>query len=232
MTRNVALTALVGRAFRAPNIQERAYFGIVSDGTTYVEQNPDLGPETGLNTELGFKVQYARYSGGFNVYRNDLQDFISLVIDGKYNGTNLDLARFENIAEARIEGAELELQALLSDRWTAFGSVAYSRGTDERTGEPLPLIAPLKGVLGARYERPRWWGELSTRMMSRNDRVAPGYEETPGFTVYDIRGGYSFAMGLSLQAAVENLSDKAYHEPFNIRLEPGRSLRVSVAYRF
>lgn len=232
VTRNVALTALVGRAFRAPNIQERAYFGIVSDGTTYVEQNPDLGPETGLNTELGFKVQYDRYSGGFNIYRNDLQDFISLVIDGKYNGTNLDLARFENIAEARIEGAELELQALLSDRWTAFGSVAYSRGTDERTGEPLPLIAPLKGVLGARYERPRWWGELSTRMMSRNDRVAPGYEETPGFTVYDIRGGYSFAMGLSLQAAVENLSDKAYHEPFNIRLEPGRSVRVSVAYRF
>ncbi|MCU0293736.1 MAG: TonB-dependent receptor, partial [Thermoanaerobaculaceae bacterium] len=113
-----------------------------------------------------------------------------------------------------------------------FGSVAYSRGTDERTGEPLPLIAPLKGVLGARYERPRWWGELSTRMMSRNDRVAPGYEETPGFTVYDIRGGYNFALGLSLQAAVENLSDKAYHEPFNIRLEPGRSLRVSVGYRF
>ncbi|HPS77646.1 MAG TPA: TonB-dependent receptor [Thermoanaerobaculaceae bacterium] len=232
VTPNVALTALVGRAYRAPNIQERAYFGVVSDGTTYVEQNPDLHPETALNAELGFKVRYDRYSGGFNVYRNTLRDFITLVIDGKYNGTPLDLARFQNIAGARIEGAELNLQAWLSAHWTAFGSVAYSRGTDERTNEPLPLIAPLKGVLGARYEQARWWGELATRMVRRNDRVATGFTETPGFATYDLRAGYRFAMGLSLQAALENLSDKAYHEPFNTRFEPGRSARVSVGYRF
>ncbi|HNX50210.1 MAG TPA: TonB-dependent receptor, partial [Thermoanaerobaculaceae bacterium] len=95
-----------------------------------------------------------------------------------------------------------------------------------------PLIAPLKGVLGARYEQARWWGELATRMVRRNDRVATGFTETPGFATYDLRAGYRFAMGLSLQAALENLSDKAYHEPFNTRFEPGRSARVSVGYRF
>lgn len=238
VTPNVALNASVGRAFRAPNLQERAYYGFVSGNLAYIEQNPNLDPETALNAELGFKVRYDRYTGSFTVYRNSVRDFIAFSYTGatipnpRPGQPPIDVARFENVDKALIEGAEIELEAVLVDRWTAFVSAAYCRGTDERTDEPLPLIAPLKGRLGVRYERSRYWGELATRMVARNDRVAPGYQETPGFAVYDVRAGYRFAMGLSLQAAVENLSDKAYAEPFNIRYEPGRNVRVSVGYKF
>jgi outer membrane receptor protein involved in Fe transport len=55
---------------------------------------------------------------------------------------------------------------------------------------------------------------------------------SPGFTVYDLRGGIDLSHGLSVQAAVENLTDKAYHEPFNRRLEPGRNFRMSLGYKF
>ncbi|HPC83379.1 MAG TPA: TonB-dependent receptor [Thermoanaerobaculaceae bacterium] len=237
-TPNVALNASVGRAFRAPNLQERAYFGFVSGNLAYIEQNPDLDPETSLNAELGFKVRYDRYSGGFTAYRNSVKDFIAFSYTGRTipnprpGQPPIDVARFENVSNARIEGAELDLQAGLSARWTAFGSVAYARGTDERTDEPLPLIAPLKGRLGVRYEQSRFWGEVAARLVARNDRVAPGYEKTPGFAVYDLRLGYRLEAGLVLQAAVENFTDKAYAEPFNLRLEPGRNLRASIGYRF
>jgi hemoglobin/transferrin/lactoferrin receptor protein len=232
VTRNVALTALVGRGFRAPNIQERSFFGLASTGDTYIQQNPNLKSETSLNYELGFKVRYARYSGGFNVYQNNVNDFIGLVFLGADPETGLDLAQFENTERATIRGAEFQLETYLTDTWTAFGNVTYIRGTDDKTGDPLPLIAPVKGVLGVRYQQPTWWGELGTRMVARQDQVPPGYETTPGFAVLDLRGGYEFNMGLTLQAAVENVGNVAYHEPFNVRLEPGRNVKLSVGYTF
>lgn len=237
-TPSLALNASIGRAFRAPNLQERAYYGFVSGNLAYLEQNPDLDPETALNVELGFKVRSGHHAGSFTVFRNSVKDFIAFSYTGRtipnprQGQPAIDIARFENLDRARIEGVEIDLQAVLSERWTAFGSVAYSRGTDERSGQPLPLIAPLKGRLGAHFEQARWWCELAARMVARNHRVAPGYEETPGFSVYDLRAGYRFAIGLALQAAVENCTDKAYAEPFNLRYEPGRNLRLSVGYRF
>jgi len=231
VTKNVALTALVGRGYRAPNIQERSFFGFASTGDTYINQNPDLKSETSLNYELGFKVRYARYSGGFNVYQNNVNDFIGLAFLGP-DDSGLEQAQFQNTERATIRGAEFQLETYLTDSWTAFGNLTYIRGTDDKTGDPLPLIAPVKGVLGVRYQQPRWWGELDTRMVARQDEVPTGYEQTPGFAVVDLRGGYEFNMGLTLQAAVENVGNVAYHEPFNVRLEPGRNVKLSVGYKF
>jgi hemoglobin/transferrin/lactoferrin receptor protein len=232
VTSNIALTALVGRGFRAPNIQERSYFGLATTGDTYIQQNPNLKSETSLNYELGFKVRYARYSGGFNVYQNNIKDFINLVFLGTDPQTGLELAQFANTDRATIRGAEFQLESNLSESWTAFGNLSYSRGRDDKTGEPLALIAPLKGVLGVRYQQPRWWGELSSRMVARENRVPVGETATPGFATVDIRGGYELPSGLLLQAAVENVGNVAYHEPFNVRLEPGRNVKLSVGYTF
>ncbi len=231
-TNHVALTALVGRGFRAPNIEERSFFGLATTGDTYIQQNPNLKPEHSLNYELGFKVRYARYAGSFNVYQDNVRDFINLAFLGTDPQTGLELAQFQNTDRATIRGAEFQLESYISDRWAAFGNVSYSRGSDDKTGEPLPLIAPLKGVIGVRYQHPRWWGELASRMVARETRVPPGETSTPGFATVDFRGGYAFAGGLSLQAAVENLGNVAYHEPFNVRLEPGRNLKVAVGYKF
>jgi hemoglobin/transferrin/lactoferrin receptor protein len=235
LTNSVSLDAVVGRGFRAPNIQERSFFGLASTGDTWIEQNPDLSSETSLNYEAGFKVRYARYSGGLTVYYNDVRDLIALVFHGTDPVTGLDLARFENVDKAVIQGAEFDLQAYLTNDWTAFGSLAYSKGDNKVLDQPLDFIPPLKAVVGVRYQRPAWWSEFSLRAVGSQDRVPtlpePG-TPSPGFTVYDLRGGVEIAHGLTAQLAVENLTDKAYHEPFNIRLEPGRNFRMSLGYTF
>ncbi|NWF99441.1 MAG: TonB-dependent receptor [Thermoanaerobaculaceae bacterium] len=237
VTPHVQLTASVGRGFRAPNLQERSYTGLVSTGDTWVVQNPNLGPETSFNIDAGFKVRYDRYAGQFTVFRNAVDDFITFEFLGEDPNTGLMLSRFANIKAATLQGAEFELHAFLDPAWTAFGVASYTRGTDDSTGDPLPLIPPLKVVLGARYEHPRWWGELSTRIVARQDRIPPDtpadtYEETPGFTVFDLRAGTELGAGFHLQVAVDNLLDKAYHEPFNRRLESSRNVRTTVVYRF
>jgi len=237
VTPHVQLTASVGRGFRAPNLQERSYTGLVSTGDTWVVQNPNLGPETSFNIDAGFKVRYDRYAGQFTVFRNAVDDFITFEFLGEDPNTGLMLSRFANIKAATLQGAEFELHAFLDPAWTAFGVASYTRGTDDSTGDPLPLIPPLKVVLGARYEHPRWWGELSTRIVARQDRIPPDtpadtYEETPGLTVFDLRAGTELGAGFHLQVAVDNLLDKAYHEPFNRRLESSRNVRTTVVYRF
>jgi hemoglobin/transferrin/lactoferrin receptor protein len=235
LTPSVALNAVIGRGFRAPNVQERSFFGLASTGDTWIEQNPNLSSETSLNYEAGFKVRYQRYSGGLTLYHNDVRELIGLVFTGTDPNTHLALARFENIDKATIRGAEFDLETYLSDSWTVFGNLAFSRGDNEVTNQPLDFIPPFKAVAGVRYQQPQWWSEFSLRAVDNQSRVPtlpePG-TPSPGFTVYDLRGGIDLSHGLSVQAAVENLTDKAYHEPFNRRLEPGRNFRMSLGYKF
>jgi hemoglobin/transferrin/lactoferrin receptor protein len=235
VTNHVQLTGTIGRGFRAPNIQERSFYGLVSTGDTFFVQNPDLDPEISLNYEAGFKVRYPRYSGGLSVYYNDLTDFIGFEFTGTDPETGLALGRLANIAAATIYGAEFQLETFLGEAWTVFTTLAYSRGEDDTLNQPLDFIPPPKAIVGARYQVPRWWVEGSIRIVDNQDRVPtlpePG-TPSPGFTTYDLRGGFDLGVGFTVQAAVENLSDKAYAEPFNIRLEPGRNVRVSVGYKF
>lgn len=235
VTDHVDLTASVGRGFRSPNLQERAFSGEVSEPGFYLVQNPDLGSESSLNYELGFKVRYDRYYGGVNVFYSDVKDLITFVELGPDPADpRITLIQYDNVEQATIQGVELELETLFLDRWTAFTNFAYTKGDNDTESQPLGFIQPMKLVLGVRYAGHRWWSEGSARIMGRYDRPPSGLEEdeTPGFTVYDLRAGYDFESGLSLMASLENLTDKVYAEPFNNRPEPGRSLRLGVRYRF
>jgi hemoglobin/transferrin/lactoferrin receptor protein len=227
----------VARGFRTPNLQERSFTGLATNGEAFILQNPDLDSESSWNYEIGTKVRYDRYSGGLHVFYNDLTDFITLEFLGVVDpDLGIELAQFANIEKATIWGIELDLEAILANAWTAFGSVAYIEGDNNITNEPLPTIPPLKVILGVRYQRTNWWSEANLRFLDRQTRLPeddPFFETgTDGFVVYDLRGGYDFNFGLGVLVALENITDKLYNEPYNNRPEPGRNLRMTVRYRF
>jgi hemoglobin/transferrin/lactoferrin receptor protein len=237
VTDNVNLTGLVARGFRTPNLQERSFFGLATNGEAYIIQNPDLSSESSWNYEIGTKVRYDRYTGGLHFFYNDLTDFITLEFLGIDDPDfGVELAQFANVAKATIWGAEFDLQAIFADWWTAFGSIAYIEGDNATTNEPLSSIPPLKVILGLRYQRSAWWTEANLRFLDRQTRLPqsdPDFETgTTGFTVYDLRGGYDFNFGLGFLIALENITDKLYNEPYNNRPEPGRNFRATVRYRF
>ncbi len=239
VTEHVNVTGLVARGFRTPNLQERSYTGISTDQTTFILQNPDLDSESSWNYEIGTKVRYEQYSGGLHFFYNDLTNFITLVFldpSESPDPKTLDAAQFQNIAKAKIWGVEFDLEAIFANWWTAFGSVAYIKGENNTTSEPLPSIPPLKVVFGVRYQRSNWWSEANLRFLDRQTRLPedhPFFETgTTGFTVYDLRGGYDFNSGLGFLVALENITDKLYNEPYNNRPEPGRNFRMTARYRF
>jgi hemoglobin/transferrin/lactoferrin receptor protein len=244
VTDNVNLTGLVARGFRTPNLQERSFFGLATNGQAYILQNPDLSSESSWNYEIGTKVRYSRYSGGLHFFYNDLSDFITLEFleldDERCTSPpappGVQCAEFANIDKATIWGAEFDLEAIFADWWTAFGSIAYMQGDNKTTNEPLSTIPPLKVILGLRYQRVQWWTEANMRFLDRQTNLPesdPFFDTgTIGFTVYDLRGGYDFNFGLGFLVAIENITDKLYNEPFNNRPEPGRNFRVTARYRF
>ncbi|MCG6948034.1 MAG: TonB-dependent receptor [Acidobacteria bacterium] len=244
VTDHVNLNALVARGFRTPNLQERSYFGLATNGEAYILQNPGLSSESSWNYEIGTKVRYERYSGGLHLFYNDLSDFITLefldlddpICASPPAPPGIQCAEFANIAKATIKGVEFDLEAIFANWWTAFGSIAYMEGDNESTGEPLSTIPPLKVLLGLRYQRSAWWTEANLRFLDRQTDLPeddPFFDTgTVGFTVYDLRGGFDFDFGLGFIASVENITDKLYNEPFNNRPEPGRNFRVTARYRF
>jgi hemoglobin/transferrin/lactoferrin receptor protein len=236
LTEHVNLVGLLARGFRTPNLQERSFTGLATNGEAFIIQNPDLDSESSWNYEAGFKVRYERYSGGVQFFYNDLTDFITFEFLGPDPVTGIELAQFANVEKATIKGVELDLQAIFAKWWTAFGSLAYLEGDNDTTGEPLASIPPLKVVVGLRYQRPAWWIEADLRFLDGQDRLPesdPFFDTgTTGFTVYDLRGGYEFGFGLGVLVALENVTDELYNEPFNNRPEPGRNLRTTLRYRF
>lgn len=241
LTDHVELTALMGRAFRAPNIQERAYNGAVSEPGYWLVQNPDLDSEQTVTTEAGFKVHYDSYFGAFTVYNNDIEDLITYVELGPDPDTGLNLVRYDNIDQATIRGVEVELQALLTAGWRMFGSYAWTHGDHDTTGEPLGFIPPWKLVIGARFEAARWWVEGRARVAGEQDRlteevraaVDDGERPPVGdFTVVDVHAGCRVTDRINLRATLANALDELYSEPFNLRPDAGRSLRMSMSYSF
>jgi len=239
LTKSVELTALIGRGFRAPNIQERAFTGSVSEPGYWVVQNPDLSSESSINYEIGFKLRYDRYFGGINFFYNNISDLITFVELGTDPDSGLNLIAYDNIDDATIQGIEIELETILSENWTLISNYSYTEGDNNSTHEPLEFIPPWKLVLGLRYETPKWWVEMTGRHAGRQTRlpsdenIASGDGAPVGdFTTADLRAGYAFESGLSLRATLSNLFDEVYAEPYNLRPEAGRSLRASIGYSF
>lgn len=239
LTKAVELTALIGRGFRAPNIQERAFTGSVSEPGYWVVQNPDLSSESSTNYEIGFKFRYDRYYGGLNFFYNDISDLITFVDLGQDPDSGLNLIAYDNIDEATMKGIEFELDTILNARWSLISNFSYTEGDNDTTGEPLDFVPPWKVVLGLHFQAKSWWAEATWRYVGKQTRLpsdeniaSPTDAPVGDFTTADLRAGYSFDNGISLRATLSNLFDELYAEPYNLRPEAGRSLRASIGYSF
>ena len=120
--------------------------------------NPNLRPEVGKNKEAGLNLKYDgmfppgdSFRGKFNVFRNDVEDYIDLVGFGAASSgaavrrSFIQFYQYQNIAHARIEGFEAET---LYDAGTWFVGVAGHLIRTARTPRPIsdwPLQHPREG---------------------------------------------------------------------------------------
>jgi hemoglobin/transferrin/lactoferrin receptor protein len=240
LTNRVNLTANVGRAFRAPTLLERFFFGPHQD--TVDIGDPDLDPETSLSVDLGLKANYDRFTGTVSLFYNRIDDYIVKRRTGVTDpDSGLEITSWGNVDRAELYGFEGEADLALISGFSLFGTISFVRGRNKETDADLPEIPPLKGTYGILYENhPRrdWylWSEFAAHSAARQDNVAPWETETPGYTTFDFRFGLDFKQNASLVFSAENLTDKSYHDHLSRvtwqNEQPGRSLGVKITWRW
>lgn len=233
--------AQYGRGFRAPPYGD-ANIGFTNLAFGYTAiANPDLQPETSDGYEVGLRGDFdAGYFevAGFNNRYDDLIE--SLVPIGVVGG--LQVYQSQNVAEARIYGVELrgglDLATLSSGLagWSVKSSVAWARGTNEVTDQPLNSVDPLKGVLGIAYEPADgvWGVELIGTAVDRKSQVnqSTGFLFVPpGYVTLDLLLHADIGERLRINAGIFNLTDRKYWDWTDVRGRAATDTTVDRATR-
>jgi hemoglobin/transferrin/lactoferrin receptor protein len=245
---------IYAEGYRAPAVTETLVAGIhpAPPQFTFLP-NPGLKPEVGMNKEFGINWRYDNVlrpgdalRAKFNIYRNDLDNYIDLKFLGPGQGAGGQRCRnfvvffceqYQNITKARIEGVEFESNYDAGD-W--FGGLAGSHivGKDITNSLPLATIPPdqVTTTLGARFLDRRLtvsvrWQAVAAK--NPND-IPPGpeapagakqgppyaYFPTAAFNLVHLYMGYQINPDALMSFSVENLFNEQYSRYLDVYPNP------------
>jgi len=242
---SLALTANLGRAWRAPTL-----FELFSNGPHLGEARYEIGdqtlkPEAGTNADVGMRWQRARVRVELAGYRNAVGRFIYITpTDSFVHVTPTDSLRVYRYAQAdaRLLGAEAGVEAEVATPLTVRARVDAVRGTNRATSEPLPLVPPARGALGAELhgaalgwaDRAYVGAEVETA--TRQTRLNPLDVATTGYTLLNLSAGIErplLGRDAHIDLAVRNLTNVSYRSFLSrykeFALDPGRNITLRVS---
>jgi hemoglobin/transferrin/lactoferrin receptor protein len=237
LTENIHILANIGRAFKAPTLQERYFKGTAQVG--YLYGNPDLNSEFSLNLDGGIKWKFNRVNGEFNLFRNQIDNLIVM----KPINVSADTFLYDNVGKAKIYGGEFQANLNISQQLAFFMNAAYVYGQDIKLGEPLPKMPPLEGLLGLRFEGSshKYWLEISARIVNHQNRVTTNELTTPGYQLYNFSSGINLDKFLKLSSPlfltfnVKNIFNKSYRDHLSSVTwwdAPGRNIVLGLRSSF
>jgi iron complex outermembrane receptor protein len=247
---SVRLGASVSRAHRTPDFNELYSNGPHLAANSYDVGDPSLGGETGLGADAFLRVTSSRMTGEIAFFSNWLTDYIFPSSRGRFEtGAQGNRPRFQYTnEEAHFLGAEGELQVGLGGAWVLQTSASYVRArfTSDRAPIPVlvgadttfvaastspPLIPPLNGRAGIRYETPRWFGGVAVKWAAPQERLGDFETRTSGYATGTLDAGARLLLGgrfHTLTLRVDNVMDAEYRDHLSrikeILPQPGRSL--------
>jgi len=196
--------------------------------------NPNLQPEVGKNKEVGINLKYDNifnagdsFRGKINVFRNDITDFIDLVgstpippILFATPGLFSQFFQFQNIAQARIEGLEVET---LYDAGLWYVGVAghLIQGKNVATNVGLATITPrkLSTTGGVRLLDRRLILAAQWASFGPNNNVPAGFLPSTGYDLINLYLTWNATKDITFTASIDNVLNQ-YYRPYAI---PGSS---------
>ncbi len=246
LTNDMDLSLNTGRSFRAPSLEES--FKYIDLGSMVRLGDPNLDPEKGYSIDLGLRIWKPKFNFKVNGFVNWLSDMIveeSGEFIYSYTTGIVDTIPAlinANVDKARLYGVDMSFQYNFYKNFVLHGSGSYVRGEDTKNETDLPLIPPMNGRLGLKYNIPKYFGmDLIAIGFADQNNVADGESETKGFARFDFMIhstliNIDFAK-LQLFGGVENIGDRAYSNHLStnrgaIDIEPGRNFYIKVKILF
>ena len=217
------LSGNVGTGLRFPSLSERFFTGTTGRGG--VVGNPDLDPESSINSDIGLRWFGSRlFVGGYAFY-NRIDDYIERI------EVEPDVLTFVNLSSGYIAGLEAEgsFQVSAAAR-IDFGGQTI-QGKDD-ADHPLADIPADRLFAGGQLRRGRWW--LEGRFEHRFDKTDPasGEKKIPDANLLRLALAYEFSDRLRLILDTRNLLDEQYFNSADdkVPLAPGRSVGISLRW--
>ena len=246
------------KGFRAP-APDQVNSGFTNVASGYISiANPTLKPESAESLELGLRGrgEVIRYSVA--VYDNRYRDFISQQsVGGAGTPANPTIFQYINLDTARIQGLEARVHWAIDSRWSVSGAFATAEGESTRLGvtEALNTVNPWKLVGTLRYDTGTWGArlQLTHSAAKKSSDIAPARTNTgqstplfapPAFTTLDVGLHWRPTADLTVNAGINNLTDRRYWNWSDVRglaasstvadayTAPGRNAFVNISYRF
>ena len=233
--------ANIGRAFRAPTLIERYYHG-PHDGPSQDRGNPDLDPETSLNTDIGVRFRGESYDLSSGVFYNKVDNMIRKTLTNPSDPLPQQIYEYQNIADATLYGAELDAKYFISDEWSLYTNVWFTKGKDDTHNKDLNAIAPLKAKYGINYDTEFFSYTsllgLSGETALRQNDIGIGEKETPSYTIANFNASVYADNGVKISLAVDNIFDRTTYNHLSYGWQQldyasmGRNVKVELGYTF
>ncbi|MDJ0958733.1 MAG: TonB-dependent receptor [Arenicellales bacterium] len=203
-----------GNAFKAPTFNELYFpnFG-----------NPNLGPETAVSVEAGLegRPQWGRWV--VRLFRTEVDDLIVTTLNpatGMFSP--------ENIEDARIDGIEVEIAALLAG-WNVSATLTLLDPENRQTGAELPRRAKESFTFNVTKQINKF--VFGGRLLAKGDRFDDTLNTIPvdSYVVVDLLAEYLLNRNFSIKARVGNVFDEDYQEVSTFNT-PGRNVLFTVQY--
>ena len=206
---NWRLHGSYGTTFVAPSFNDLYYPG--GSG------NPNLQPEHGRNRDLGVAWSAGGHSVKLVYFDNRIRDMIA------WSGSST-----ENVGRARIDGWTLGYEGRI-DRLSLRASLEDMDPRNQVSGKLLPRRSQHQATLGADWREGDWlFGTSVLHVGSRYDNTA-NTRSLSAYTVADLHATWRFAKDLSLQAKLNNLTDRVYETTYGYN-QSGRALYLTLRW--
>ena len=231
----LVLGASVVRAFRTPDVTELYSEGPHLAAYVFEVGNPSLEAEVGRGLDVFLRFESDRLRAEVTGFHNDITNHIYGEDTGRLSRVLLPVYQFRG-SDAVFSGFEASVDVDAGSGLALEGVASSVKGSLKGTGQPLPLVPPLKGHVALKYERRSWYVRTEAEMAGQQDRVGEFETTTRGYTVLNTAAGVRFTFGGRLNVLTASLANAANTEYRNhlsrvkeIMPEAARSL--SVIYR-
>lgn len=232
-----AVFAQYARGFRAPPY-DSTNFGFTNPQSGYqIIPNANLKSETSDGFELGLRGRYGAASWQVSTFFNQYENFIDTRTVGT-SAAGLTVFQYRNVPTVRIWGAEARGDWRFQPNWQLRGALAWARGEDASTGQPIDSIDPVKLTTGLSYKGSSGFGADAIVVAAmRQDRVSSAsYFRAPGYATLDLLVHYDVNPGFTINAGLFNVTNTKYFQSQDVaglsRTSPMRDLYAQTGRYF
>lgn len=178
-------------------------------------------PEKTTQLDIGLNYQKDELSAWASAYAGQISDYI--LFDYMSGGMMGMRSQARNVS-ARIMGAEIGADYMLTPHWKIGANAAYAWGKNRTDGIALPQMPPLEARFNVDYERENWSAGAVWRVVAKQTRyakhqgnvVGKDFGASSGFSTLALHAGYQPTKTSRLTIGVDNVFDRSYSEHLNL----------------